>query len=303
MGESTSLSDREISDTALLYGVEDRFHEKLLGGNENTSILVESGNDKYVMTVLERRDSSSATAYAAFLRSLGSNGLPVPSLMELRRGGFVALVRGRPVLLAEFIDGAHHRQLSAGLVAEVGAALGNLHASSIVCPFPAYIRLGESELETIESFSDRSFSTWLIDMYERVASVIDWRAAHVPTHGDPFPENVIAVPDGGIVMIDWDDCAQDLPLVDLGMAMLGLCFEGDRLCRERLTSLLAGYRRACPIPIDPAEFLHVTIYVSLFTGYHRFLRNLGGTAPARDYQAIRRRVDSMMCDWDRMELG
>jgi len=59
-------------------------------------------------------------------------------------------------------------------------------------------------------------------------------------HGDLFPDNVIMTADG-LAMIDFEEGAIEHQLFDVGMAVMGFCWN-DGLVREHLDALLEGYR-------------------------------------------------------------
>jgi homoserine kinase type II len=302
MNAGARLDAAGVAAIAVQYGLVVEGSSPLPGGLENSSYLVTTPAGSLVLTVLQKKDPSVAVSYAAFLCSLAEQGLPVPRLLQRRDGGYVASAAGRPVILSEHVAGRSYDPLPARYLPSVGAILARLHSSTkVVCRLDPYIRLGDRELDELAACPDPRFGRWALGWHGRVGHVVESGGRRVPTHGDLFPDNLIVRHSGEIVLVDWDDGALDHPVLDVGMAVLGLCCE--QVFRwERARLLLAGYRSVSGADIDAARLLDATIYVALFTAYQRFRRQaaLGPNGGQRSYRVIPALVTSMLEGWDRV---
>lgn len=96
----------------------------------------------------------------------------------------------------------------------------------------------------------------------------------VVTHGDLFDDNLIVRPDGGLAILDWETVSLDDPLLDLGMAAVGLTREDGLLVYERLNALVSGYVEISPLSEDeltalPSEIEHAALIIA----FHRYYRH------------------------------
>lgn len=94
------------------------------------------------------------------------------------------------------------------------------------------------------------------------------------THGDLFDDNIIVGADGRLTVLDWETVSLDDPLLDLGMAAVGLAQEDGVLAAPRLKALVEGYERACPLAEEdrralPAEIIHAALIIA----FHRYYRH------------------------------
>lgn len=293
---TTALNHAEIERVGAQHGLLVADYQRLAAGTENTTYTVSGTTGTFVLTVLEKKEPAAAARYAAFLQALAQAGLAVAQPLLPIGDAPIVQVRGRPVLVTRFVPGRTESVFPAGRLAQAGAALAHLHTSELVCPFEPYIRIDDAAAAQIESLPDTAFGHWLLSWHEKVRAAVEAaRQSTVPIHGDLFPDNIIITAAGEITLIDWEDCAQDSPAVDVGMALLGLCAPG-RFSSARARDLLAGYHAAGAAPIDSELLFLTTIYVALFTGYQRYLKRQRGVAAA-PYQQIRPFVESLEAAW------
>lgn len=300
----TPLDFEDIVQLTTRFGIIPCNFRPLRAGVENTGYRVTSLEGEFALLVLEKRDVATAELYTRYLRALLDKRLPVPQVLACGNNRHVTEFAGKPVIMVEYIHGEHHNPLPAEYLSGLGITLAKLHTSGVDCPLKPFIRFREDDLARVATFKDVFFREWLMQWYDEVADVVGEKGTAVATHGDPFPDNLIITGDNRIFLIDWEDGAHDSFLVDLGMAVLGLCcvngFHPDRLNR-----LLAGYRSRNTIPFGSRSLLRWTIYVALFTAYRRYLRQEtdGSTvADNHSYLSVPRLIDSVIRGWGKVIL-
>jgi homoserine kinase type II len=299
----TPIDDCALQLVAAQFGLEMVRHAYIDGGVENTSYAVTTNQGQFVFTILGRRTMGSAASYAAYLRSLADHGLPVPTLRGRPGGGHVAAYRGKPVIATVYVDGRCGGHLTDENLFALGAILAELHDSQVECDLPPSVRLRDDDLEQVDHLTDPAFAEWFVALHDKVRGVVERRDPPVPTHGDLFCDNVVVTPGRDLMLIDWEDGARDLALVDVAMAILGLCAEA-RLVPSRVDRLLTGYRSRRTLEGDTRDLLHATIYAGLVVTYRRYLRNddcVGATDP-RSHRAMQYIVDSLACVGNRAGL-
>lgn len=136
-------------------------------------------------------------------------------------------------------------------------------------------RLSDDQTTCIDGFVDREFAAWLT---ARLVVVRTHEAEYLRgpaiCHGDLFADNLICHGDGSLSIIDWETVSLDDPLLDLGMAAVGLAQDGGRISPERLRLLVEGYTAVRPLSEEdqrelPAEIVHAALIIAL----HRYYRH------------------------------
>ncbi|MBQ1157081.1 phosphotransferase [Streptomyces sp. A73] len=86
--------------------------------------------------------------------------------------------------------------------------------------------------------------------------------------------NVVVRQDGHLSVLDWETISLDDPLLDLGMAAVGLAQDAGNLAPARLDALLSGYPDIAPLSDEDAAALPMEIvHAALSIAFHRYYRH------------------------------
>ncbi|MCC9690577.1 phosphotransferase [Streptomyces sp. MNU103] len=233
-----------------------------------------------MLTSLDNHDEESATTLAGHTQALHGLGLPTSEVVLAMDGSLVIPVGDRLLVLKKWIAGTVQQPLPLALLTEAGDLLARLHAlapnAEGLDDVPvAARRLSPEHLAVIPGFDDQDFAQWLTSRLGRVRDAeADNLRAPCLIHGDLFDDNLIVRDDGGLSVLDWETISLDDPLLDLGMAAVGLAQdEAGLLATERLHALLDGYEKTRPLTavdraILPLEIEHAALIIA-FHRYHR----------------------------------
>ncbi len=275
MATYTTLSPDEVAHLLGQYRLTARSAGPLAGGAANSSYLVHTDDATFVLTVLDNHDRESAQRLADLLEHLATHGIATTRPVRTGAGASLAWSRDRPVLLKEYIGGRSDTPLPAGGHRAAGETLARLHA----VPPPAFLpgrgrRLPAGWGVRAATFADREFADWLRSQWDLARRVEDLGGPCGLVHGDYFADNLVVRDDGQIAVLDWETATNDLLVLDLGMAIVGLCRENGRFLPDRAVDLLHGYVRHRPLGAEERGRLHdATRYASLCIAYHRYVRH------------------------------
>jgi homoserine kinase type II len=274
----TSLEALDLHRLARLYGLHEPVAVPLKGGAANSSFRLDTpGDGPYVLTALDNHDEAGARHLARVTRAFAELGLPTAHVVANSEGEDITVLRGKPYLLKELIPGEVEDPLPERLLSAAGELLARLHgfpADGLDLPVGTR-RLNRTHRAAATAFPDRAFADWIDGQLTSIGRHEDQHhRSSVPIHGDLFADNLIVRPDGGLSVIDWETASLDDPLLDLGMAAVGLCQTADgRLSSHRLQLLLDGYDALRPLSAEdraelPTEIAHAAVIIA-FHRYHR----------------------------------
>ncbi|WP_405539129.1 phosphotransferase [Streptomyces antimycoticus] len=252
----------------------------LVGGAANSRFRLSCASGKFVLTILDSHDWSSAQRLAAHTHAVFRLGVPTTEVVPAVGGALITQLGDRPVILKKWIPGEVRQPLPVPHLPEAGRILARLHAlslRSLGCgdiPVGAR-RLSSNHMAEIPRFADGDFAAWLTDWLDRVRAVEaeNERPSRV-VHGDLLVDNVIVREDGRLSVLDWETISLDDPLLDLGMAAVGLAQDGGVLAPRRLDALLAGFGDVAPLSDDDAAALPMEIvHAALIIAFHRYYRH------------------------------
>lgn len=280
MAHYTTLDQVDLPAVAKHYGISRPSLTPLAGGAANSSFHLASDAGDFVLTILDNHDLPSAQRLAAHTQALFRLGVPTTEVVPAADGALVMSLGSRPVILKRWIEGEVRELLPLGLLPEAGGILAQLHALAPESPGLDDIpvgtrRLSESQTALIPQFDDKVFAAWLTERLERVRAAEEGNERRrTITHGDLFADNVIVRKDGRLSALDWETVSLDDPLLDLGMAALGLAQEDGALVQDRVRALVDGYQQIAPLTQQDVAALPVEIeHAALIIGFHRYYRH------------------------------
>jgi Ser/Thr protein kinase RdoA (MazF antagonist) len=276
----TTAEDLDVPAISDRYRLHDVQISPLKGGAANSSFRLTAREGEFVLTVLDNHDPASARQLARRTQQLFALGIPTTEVIPDRDGDLAPIVGAKPVCLKRWIEGEVIDPLPEHLLPAAGALLAQLHNLptdlSDLPDLPMGTRRLSADHEArIDDFDDLDFASWLTEQLEVIKEhEARHKRAPVIAHGDLFADNIICRPDGSLAVIDWETVSLDDPILDLGMAAVGLAQDQGQLSPDRLHLLVTGYTDVRPLPpgdLDelPTEVTHAAVIIA----FHRFYRH------------------------------
>ncbi|MEU8787381.1 phosphotransferase [Streptomyces sp. NPDC048637] len=280
MATYTKLDQIDLPAVSERYGLRESQLEPLKGGAANSSFHLSSASGDFTLTILDNHDIVSAQSLATHTQAVYRLGVPTTEVVHALDGSLITAFDGRPVILKKWIPGVVREPLPIPLLPEAGRILAQLHSlapeSEGLDGLPVGTRrLSAEHLNAIPQFADRDFAAWLTACLKRVCSAeADSERSPKVAHGDLFADNVIVRDEGALSVLDWETVSLDDPMLDLGMAAVGLAQEDDVLVPERLSALVAGYQALAPLSEADAAALPLEIeHAACIIAFHRYYRH------------------------------
>lgn len=242
MARYTQLNTQQINRLAKLYNLSIDSYQPMEGGAANSSYLLTSAQGRYVLTVYEDQQLKQVTMIGKTLWHLAKHKFSTVVIVPTIEGDAAVLHAGKPVLVKEYIQGKVVQHMDDRMLAQVGAALAQLHQ----IPSPDYLtRQHPYGLELFSTFLgldiDPEYDAWLS---ERTGFLEEHTPTNLPKaliHGDLFYDNVLFHGRSFKAIIDFEEVCFYHKVFDLGMALLGICSADGNLDMEMARTLMAGY--------------------------------------------------------------
>ncbi|MFD3594791.1 phosphotransferase [Nocardia sp. NPDC058640] len=308
MAEYTRLEDLDRGVIADRYGLGEIAIEPVPGGAANSSFRVhEVKGADYALTVLDNVPDS-APLLASLMGMLEKHFKTTVLVRTVDDQPTVVLGSGgdserRVMILKRWVDGNVYPVFPAELLGEAGKELARLHRISVDevvgdAQLPAQgRRLSAEHLSRIVDFEDREFADWLTRRLDALGDIHSGRPDTL-IHGDLYSDNIIVDEAGNLVIIDWETACREDPMLDLGMAIIGLGVVDGSLVRERAEAIVEGYSSVIEVtPEERAGVLRGMVELSaLIIAYHRYYRHnvrYPGSPAANKYREMVGIVDSL----------
>lgn len=204
--------------------------------------------DRYAVkeTFVPLEDEQAWLAHAFQLRAAAA-GVRAPEAVLPRDGGVLVRFGDAAVRVYRWVEmAATDRRVSPE---KVGRCLAQLHRSGLPQETPAhpwyFEPVGRARWLDLADRLDQQGAPFaarlatLVDELVAVESVFVEPAVRILCHRDLFADNVRIAPDGGLVVIDWDNCGAASADQELGMVLMEFGVDEDRVTR-----LYESYRSA-----------------------------------------------------------
>lgn len=231
------------------------------------------------LSIRDGRPANQQRAEMQWLESLTCTGaVAVPGPLATSGGGYVVPLEvpghDEPSTLAllRWLPGTAEPPFrQSGMADAMGETTARLHQNAASVPIPEFDRpVWDAQSILFEGHAlthpdartqlgDKGLST-LREVADRIAPALAQgaREDHGRIHGDLHRENMIELPDGGVGLIDFDDCGTGHYLLDIATVLSSI----HRLCRTDpdtydsfARAYLAGYTQVRPLPDQFGDLL------------------------------------------------
>ncbi|MCK9900540.1 phosphotransferase [Frankia sp. Cpl3] len=280
MANYTTADQVDLDTVSQHYGLADIQISPLRGGAANSSFHLFSDSGEFTLTVLDNHNISSARRLAAHTQTVFGLGIPTTEVVPTIAGDLVAALGSRPTILKRWISGEVRDPLPLSLLPAAGNILASIHQLTAqaagLSDVPSETRrLSPVDEAAISQFMDENFGGWLSEQMKKVHALEEERKGIKRiVHGDLFADNIIVGENGQLSVLDWETISLDDPLLDLGMAIVGLGQRDGLLATDRMDLLISGYREVEELNESDLVALPIEIVnAALIIAYHRYVRH------------------------------
>ena len=253
MAVYTHLGAEQLDDLIAEYNVGDLVSAKgIAEGVSNSNWLIETTQDRFILTMYERRiDLDDLPYFLGLLDHLSAKSCPVPRTIHDRTGAAYRMINDKAVALIQFLPGVSPTTPSAAQARSVGKALAQMHLASRDYGQTRENTMGFAQnLAALEKCTDQGLASIDPDLPSimqpaRAAAALDLTTLpQAQIHADLFPDNVLMRGDQVTGMIDFYFACTGAMALDLATTHAAWSFdpangEYNAQCGQ---ALFAGYQ-------------------------------------------------------------
>jgi len=158
------------------------------------------------------------------------------------------------------------------ILLQVGKLMAQLHSIPVPIGIPEYFSYGIQHFSTIISDDNQkdSFAQWLARMKKFLLDNLPDGLPSGLVHGDIFGDNIIEN-NGLVTIIDFEEVLKSPFVFDIGMAIVGTCFENNILSLTNVKQLIKGYQEIRILQKLEKENIRLfAIYGAVATAFWRY---------------------------------
>ncbi|QTE21304.1 phosphotransferase [Polaribacter cellanae] len=273
MRQYSDLHSTEIKEIIAAYTNNDVVSYKLLsGGSENTNYLVKLTKETYVLTICEQKSIHEAQELVYLLNYLNQHHFSTSKPIKTKTNEPILIWKGKTVILKEYLSGFIAENLPNNLLIEAGEQLGKLHKIKAPHFIRKDISYGIEYFKEIEAYAANSpFQFWLKNIKTSVEKHIALNLPKSLIHSDLFYSNlIINEHKTAVTIMDFEEASFYYRVFDIGMAIVGLCQEEEKINVNKAKYLLKGYKKEVNLlAIEKESLKDFTAYAAAGTAFWR----------------------------------
>ena len=273
MTEYTTLGENEIEDILSGYGFSEVISWSILsGGWTNTNHLVNTEQGKIVLTVIEEKSLEETRSLARLLEYLDKNDFSTTKLFTDANDNYVSVWNDKSILVKSYIEGSVIENLPGDVLELIGHEIARLNQLPVPDFAPLRFSFAKDFFDDVAAYEpDSSYHQWLLGVRSYVESYISEDLPTALIHSDLFFNNVIISTDQKqATIMDFEEACHYYRVLDVAMAIVGLCCPGEQLDLEKARSLLKGYQDHTQFDAEEISALQAfTVYAAAATSFWR----------------------------------
>jgi len=237
-------------------------------GIENTNYLLKSKNEKYILTIFEKRVSKKEIPFfMKLMDQLSNSKINCPKPLRNFKENYLFKLKNKTACIVSFLKGKDKKTLNLKNCYDVGKVIAEMHSSTkkiklyrknsmgvqSLNPLINSIKFKSKKFINIEKFLNTNFKDIKKKWPKKLPSGI--------IHGDLFIDNIFFKNNKLSGIIDFYFAANDYYMYEIAICVNALCFDKDKnkfiLNKKKVKNLIKGYESIKKISTKEKNSLNI----------------------------------------------
>jgi len=237
-------------------------------GIENTNYLLRSKNEKFILTIFEKRVSQKEVPFfMKLMDQLNNSKINCPKPLKNNQGNYLIKLKKKTACIVSFLKGKDKKKLNLKNCYEVGKTIAQMHSSTKkiklyrknsmgiknLYPLLNSIKFKSKKFLNIEKFLKKNLTDIKRQWPKKLPSGI--------IHGDLFIDNIFFNKNKLSGIIDFYFAANDYFMYEIAICVNALCFDEYKnkfiLNKKKVKNLIKGYEAINKISINEKKSLNI----------------------------------------------
>jgi len=223
-------------------------------GIENTNYLLKTNNNKYILTIFEKRvQKKDLPFFIKLMDNLNQQKINCPKPIKGKNGKYLTLIKNKTACIVTFLNGKDKQNLNNKNCYDVGKNIGRLHKAThkikLYRKNSMSINNLESLLKNIKFRSNTIVPNLKSVLRTNLREIKKEWPKNLPKgiiHGDLFIDNIFFNKDKFSGFIDFYFSCNDYSMYEIAICINALCFDKRNnkfvLNNQKVKSLIKGYQ-------------------------------------------------------------
>jgi len=269
MAVYTKISKKEISYINKKFEVDKIIDFKgIKQGIENTNYLLKSRNNKFILTIFEKRVSQKEIPFfMKLMDQLNNLKINCPKPLKNKSGNYQIKIKNKTACIVSFLDGKDKKKLNLKNCFDVGKIVAQIHLSSKNIKLYRKNSMGIKNLNSLFNsikFKSKKFlniEKFLKTNFRDIKKKWPIGLPNGIIHGDLFIDNIFFKNNKLSGIIDFYFAANDYFMYEIAICVNALCFDKKKskffINKKKVKNFIKGYESIKKITIKEKKSLNI----------------------------------------------
>ena len=237
-------------------------------GIENTNYLLKSRNNKFILTIFEKRVSQKEIPFfMKLMDQLNNLKINCPKPLKNKSGNYQIRIKNKMASIVSFLDGKDKKKLNLKNCFDVGKMVAKIHLSSKKIRLYRKNSMGIKNLNPLLNsikFKSKKFiniEKFLKNNFRDIKKKWPKGLPNGIIHGDLFIDNIFFKNNRLSGVIDFYFAANDYFMYEIAICVNALCFDKKKskflINKKKIKNLIKGYESIKKISIKEKKSLNI----------------------------------------------
>ena len=237
-------------------------------GIENTNYLLKSKNNKFILTIFEKRVSNKEIPFfMKLMDKLNDSKINCPKPLKNNNGSYLIKLKNKTACIVSFIQGKDKIKLSLQNCFEVGKIIAQMHSITKNIKITRKNSMGIKNLDPLLKsikFKSKKFNNLEKFLKNNLKDIKKNWPKKLPNgiiHGDLFIDNIFFKNNKLSGIIDFYFAANDYFMYELAICINALCFDEKKskfkIDKLKIKNLIRGYESIKKISLKEKKSLNI----------------------------------------------
>ena len=269
MAVYTKISKGDISIINNNFNIEKiiSFHG-IKKGIENTNYLLKSKNNKYILTIFEKRVLKKEIPFFMELMDiLNSFKISCPKPLKTKNKNYLIKLKKKSACVVSFLEGKDKKLLKTNDCFAIGKSIARMHIITKKIKLNRKNSMGIDNLEPLLKsikFKSKKTSNLKIFLKNNLKNIRKNWPKKLPKgiiHGDLFIDNIFFKKNKLSGIIDFYFAANDYFMYEIAICINALCFDSKKrefsINKQKIKNLIRGYESIKQISLKEKSSLNI----------------------------------------------
>ena len=237
-------------------------------GIENTNYLLKSKNEKYILTIFEKRVSKKEIPFfMKLMDELNDSNINCPKPLRNNEGKYLIRLKNKSACIVSFLKGKDKKNLNLKNCYDIGKMIAQMHSSSKKIRLNRKNSMGVKKLYPLLNsikFKSKKFTNLEKFLKTNFKDIKEKWPKKLPSgiiHGDLFIDNIFFNNNKLSGIIDFYFAANDYFMYEIAICVNALCFDKSKnrffLNKKKVKNLIKGYEKIKKISMKEKKSLNI----------------------------------------------